>query len=656
MSIERGRILLVFIFFLGLWSLLLFKGLALQLAPDPRIVKLKQKKFNSVVQLQGRRGAILDAEGRELATSVQSYSLYADPKVLERKAWVAKNLSQILNLERDSIFSKIRGPEKRFVWIQRQMEDSKSKAVQEWLKKQKIRGLGLVEEAKRIYPNEKLFSSVLGFVGREGQGLEGLELQYEEILRGPRFKFNIKRDARGRPLDSEDLFFSETPEGAELKLSLDSNLQFFLEQELRSAVSHFKAQGAVGVVLEAKGSAIRALANGSGYDPNRAAQFRPEDRRASFVTDMFEPASTLKSFILARALELNKISLDSKIFCENGFFRVKDRVIREADQEHKFGWLTPAQILAWSSNVGASKVGFLLGDEEVRSALEIFGFGQKTGVDFPGESRGSLQPLPWRPHLLANISFGHGVAVNALQLANAYAALINGGELYQPRILDEVRDLNSGEWKKNQEILVRRVISKEISEKMRILLVGATDKDSTGFQARLPGFLVGGKTGTAQKVNPEGRGYKSGAYISSFVGFFPAQEPKYVVLISIDEPQGLYYGSQVAAPLFTRIAGYISRKEAMSPMASFPETREKKEPHKDHLGEANNSVVPLGSKLVPRLQNLSLREVLRQLENNRDRIKIRGQGVVVRTSPMAGEAWEENQDLQIFLEPNKETN
>ncbi len=571
MKSHRSRLLLLFFAFTCLWACLVARAAWIQLIPNQRLEALKRRQFETTITLGNRRGEILDRNGNELATSAPAWSLFADPKVIENSKDVSRQLAAIFRKKHPlaeqrrvarQLNEKIKNKRRRFVWIERQMTSDRKVEIE----KLKIKGLGFIEEPRRIYPNEKLLANVLGFVGQEGRGLEGLELKYNSALSGERRKVALQKDARGRPLVINGRLFTEVPDGATVELTIDRDLQFVVERELAEAVAEHEASAGTAVVLDAQTSEILAMATLPTFNSNEGARYLPEVRRNRSVTDLFEPGSTLKTFVMAAAIESSKIQPNTKIFGEWGQMKLGDRVIREADAKHKFGMITVTEALAYSSNIGSAKVAKMVGDAGLRDAYLRFGFGEASGVDLPGEARGLLQPLPWRDHLLANISFGHGVAVTPLQVANAYAAIANGGTLKQPYIVKSVRDSESGEVTYEQPKIIRRALGAEAAAKMRLMLSATTIGDGTGINARVPGFPVAGKTGTAQRVLEGGRGYEAGAYVSSFVGFLPVNDPKYVIFVALDKPQKNYYGSAVAAPVFARIARYAVTRAGLSPV------------------------------------------------------------------------------------------
>lgn len=657
----KSRIVIIFVGILVLWSALILRAGYLQFLPNDRLNSLQNRQFQTKVTLQARRGAIVDSNGRDLAMSAAAYSLYADPKIIENRKVAAKKLAKALNQSYESVYAKIKDGNRRFVWIQRMLDQATADEIKSW----DIRGLSFVEEWRRVYPNETLLAQTLGFLGIEGQGLEGLELGYNQLLAGNQKKVSVKRDARGRPLINDGLMFIENPEGSELRLTVDSELQYRLESELANAVSTFEADHAVGVILDAKTSAVLALASAPTFDVNKAMKAPGEHRRNKIVTDAFEPGSTMKTFVIAAALRDGLIQPNTKFYCEKGSFKVGDRIIREAETKEKFEDLTVSEILAVSSNVGTTKIAFKMGSDKLRQGLLDFGFGQRLGIDLPGEARGMVQALPWRQHLLSNISFGHGISATPLQVANAFAAIANGGVLNTPYIVQSIRDAETGELKETEVKPIRRVLTAEQAAQMRAMLVGVTTTGGTGGNARVDGFMVGGKTGTAQKVNPNGRGYLKGAYISSFGGFIPANDPKFVIYVAVDSPRKAYYGATVAAPLFSRMASYAVRKEGIAPlpMAEVSTVDKKvrriaaepkpvvKIPPKEVLTatELDKATEVVTGETVPNLKNMTTREVLRRINGQDLKVKFVGQGVVADTIPDAGSLVPETKEITVIM-------
>ncbi|MBS1970105.1 MAG: transpeptidase family protein [Bdellovibrionales bacterium] len=652
----KSRIIAVFAGVMVLWGALILRAAYLQFLPNEKLQSLQNRQFQTVVTLQARRGAIIDRNGRDLAMSGTAYSLYADPKLLEKRKPLAKALAKELGVTAESIYGKIKDGNKRFVWIQRLMDEDKANKIKSW----NIRGLSFVEEWRRVYPNETLLAHTLGFLGSEGQGLEGLEKSFEGDLKGNAKKVSVRRDARGRPLIADGLLFTENPDGNEIKLTVDSDIQYNLENELAQAVQTHEADSAVGVILDAETSAIVAMASVPTFDVNKAMKTSADVRRDKVATDAFEPGSTLKTFVIASALRQGLVAPNTKFFCENGSFRIGDKVIHEAETHESFGNLSVSEILAVSSNIGTTKIAFKMGADSLRQGLLDFGFGSKLGVDLPGEARGAVQPLPWRPHLLSNISFGHGIAVTPLQMANAYAAIANGGVLNTPFIVSSIRDSETGQVREMQQKPIRRVLTPEQASQMRLMLSGVISDGGTGKNARVPGFLVAGKTGTAQKVNPNGRGYMKGAYISSFAGFLPANNPKFVIYVALDHPRKGFYGAAVAAPIFSRVASYVVRKEGLAPVLLTEKNilagkrkaiKVDGEKSRGLATVTEGDIVSTSLELgvVPDVTTMTLREVLRRFNGKDISVKFRGQGVVTGVEPPVGAPLPENKEITVIL-------
>ncbi len=653
-----------------LWLCLLIRAGQLQIFSPDRLAELKKRQFHSVVNLQSRRGDILDRNGRPLAFSVSSYSLYADPSMLRTTKTEFRKVAAILGVPYETLRTKVKERGRRFVWLARFLPED----TMEKLRELKIHGFGFVDEWKRVYPNDNLFGHSLGFLGSEGQGLEGLELTYEDWLQGNHMKVQVKKDARGRPLMSEGLLFTENPDGKDLHLTIDSEFQFGLETELRKAVEEFAADGAMGIVLDAKSAEIRAMAAYPSFDPNFPNKSAFQFRRNRVLTDPFEPGSVMKPFVVASALERKLITPDKHIFGENGNFKVNDRIVREAESHHSFGWMSLTELIAQSSNVGAAKVAMMVGPEKLREDLMKFGFGEKVGVELNGESRGILAPLPWIDHLLANVGFGHGISVTPLQMAAAYNMLANGGVWKKPTLMkagqqrletEIAEELNQGasatlprepsEINPNHE---RRVLSLETTKLVNEMLRKATQDKGTGKLAQVPPFEVAGKTGTAQKVMPGSRGYAKGAYTASFAGFFPVDAPRFVIYVVVDHPVKAYYGGEVAAPLFARIAKSLVVNEGLVP-TRLSMVGKKSQPSSPTAEGESNAKSPkektthlqtsIENEFVPDWQNLTLREVLREARSAQIELKVLGQGVVAETIPSAFEPLPGQKKVTVIL-------
>ena len=623
----------------------------LQILPDEKLAKLQKRQFRTIVKLPARRGAIVDRNGKELAVSVPTYSLFGDPQIIKDRKYASKKLGRILKMDVGYFKRKLKNKKKRFVWLKRGL----SKEYRDQINKLNIRGLGFVEESKRIYPNGQLFAQALGFTGRDAKGLEGLELGYDSLLRGENKSVAIERDARGRPLLVDGRVFSEMPAGADVELTIDSELQFVLEKALHETTITFDADSALGIVMDPKTNEILAMGYAPTFDANKALKNSPKLWRNKSVTDIFEPGSVIKPLVVAGAIRDNIIKPNTKFDGEGGRMRVGRRVIREADSHHVFGKITVSEIIARSSNVGTAKIALEMGPDAVRETLEDFGFGEKTGVGLPGESRGMLGKLPWGKHLNATTSIGHGaIAATPLQIVNAYSAIANGGVLRKPLLVRRIHNPESGDEEDFEAEKIRRVLSRKEAKTMRLMLTHVTGENGTGQNARVPGFPVAGKTGTAQKVSSEG-GYSKGEYVSSFVGMIPSHDPQYVILVSVDNPKEKYYGSEVAAPLFSRIAGYAIRRSGMAPILVSEKNVMKPEDNKQanalkRIRDMAKNMRAKERNQTPDLMGLHLREVINRVRGTDVELQIRGKGRVTEMWPEPGMDLPENKKIKLKFE------
>jgi len=643
MQLNKSRMLFVS-YFLGLmFCILIIRSASLQLFPHTRLTQLKERLFETTVKITPRRGVIYDRYGKPLAISVPSQSLFADPYRVKQPYYVAKKLSSVLKLKRKLILSKLLNTQKRFVWIKRHLSEQELVKIKSF----KLEGLHFLKESKRFYTKGRSLSQVLGFTDIDGNGLEGIEKKYDQILQGEEQRVLVKRDARGRLLFADFTPFIQQVSGFDVYLTIDSALQFYFEKELSRVVRQSQATSAMGVILSIDHSEVLSMVNIPNYDPNHPNQVTHiKHRRNRVITDVFEPGSILKSFAAIAALQ-SGMSPSKAYPTHNGKLKIGNHTISEADTYKQFdSHLDMTKILSYSSNVGAALMALDIGPEKLRQTLFNFGFGQKTGIDFQGEAKGLLRKLPWRPIETATVGFGHGISGTALQAANAYAAIARGGLFTQPRLIKQIRNAYNAEEKTFKEKVIRRVLTEEEAQTVTLMLTAVTEKQGTGFQARVPGYLTAGKTGTAQKVDLKKGGYKDSEYISSFIGFIPAHKAKYVIYVVIDGAQKDFYASTVAAPVFSKVSSYAVRKAGLSPMLfqdkNFILTRSNpnQKKTKRNLAFVNQ---------VPNLKGLTLREVLSKVQNQDIRLKIHGSNRVIRTIPFAGEPIPSGKTITVIL-------
>ena len=552
----KVRVAIVVVFFALLFGAILARSFQLQAIDGAELRKKAERQHKTTVNVSSRRGEIYDRNRLELAVSLEADSVYAEPRNIEATAQNARALAKTLGVNRKEMEKKL-DSDSGFAWIVRQTE--LTSAQREMLAN--LDGVGITKEPRRYYPNNSLAANVIGFTGTDSNGLEGIELNYDSYLKGQVKSFSGEKDATGRVIMS--VSDSAPPErGLSVELTIDKNVQYLAEKALKKAVDDSGAKGGTAIVMEPQSGEILAMANLPGYDPNNFGAFSSRDWKNRAVADMFEPGSVMKAFVIAAALEENITRKNDLYYCEMGSYRVSDRVFHDVE---KNGWLSVGQILKYSSNICTAKIGERLGKERLYRYLKSFGFGERTGVDLPGEASGSLRHYKyWSPVTLHTVSFGQGVSSSAMQLINAFSAIANGGYLMRPYIVKTIRDAKGDVVAANTPMIVRRVISEDTADKLTEMLIGVTQSGGTGVKAALADFMVAGKTATAQKPDFKSGGYQQGAYVSSFFGFVPARNPRLVVLVIIDEPQGDYYGGSVAAPAFAEIAS-----ESLSYMGVF---------------------------------------------------------------------------------------
>jgi cell division protein FtsI (penicillin-binding protein 3) len=501
-----------------------------------------RKEWGATYAAIPSRGVIYDCKYRELAVSLDVSSIAAHPCSLKNPEGTAKTLAAALNCDPAQLEERLRA-KRQFVWIRRHAGPGEVKKIRDL----NLEGLSLVREKRRFYPNKEVGAQLLGLCGVDGLGLEGLELAHNSVLCGDGSKWAVVRDGRKRRIISE--VPEHFDEGAgNVVLTLDLNVQYIAEQAVAEMVNKYKAKAGMAVVMDPRTGAILAMANYPQFNPNEVTGEK-EDRRNRTVTDMFEPGSTAKVFLAAAAIESGLVNPDSMFFCENGAYMVGRNRVRDT---HPHGWLSLSQIVKVSSNIGAMKVGEVIGPERLYETLRGFGFGQMSGVSLPGEVPGILRPASqWRRIEAGTIAFGQGLTTTCLQLAAAFSAIANDGVVMRPMMVQAVVDADGKVIETRRPEAVRRAVSPETARTVSQIMQTVIMPDGTGIRARLSGHTVCGKTGTAQKV-VDGA-YSGDKYISSFIGFAPAESPRITVAVVIDEPHGSHYGGVVAAPAFKRI-------------------------------------------------------------------------------------------------------
>lgn len=548
------RIRLLVVAFALVFAGIFARAVWIQVVRAPELAAMASQQHRETIEIPAGRGTIYDRLGEPLAIGEQATTVYADPASIRNPQKVAVKAGATLGLDPDEIFPTLRDTSSRFVYLERKADPIKAAALQ----RLGLAGVGFYPEERRTYPQGPVAAHVVGYAGTDNEGLEGLERSLDKRLTGrPGFEI-VVRDADGRAVDVVRSRAERA--GKSVTLTLDHQLQAYVEQLLAQKTQAWGAKGATAIVMDTRTGAILTMANAPTFDANRFATAPAAARRNRAVTDVYEPGSTFKIVTIAAALEDNIVSPLST-FTLPPRIQVADRVIREA---HVRGTetMTVRQILAESSNVGTVTIAERLGRGEVAAWIDRFGFGKATGIDYPGESTGMVLPLEgWSGSTIGTVPLGQGIAVTPLQMISAYAAIGGGGILPKPYLVEKVGG------KRVSHEPGRRVVSEKTAERMMSMFRSVV-VEGTGTEAAIPGYTVAGKTGTALKVE-NGRYVKK--YVASFVGLVPARKPRLAILVMVDEPKGNIYGGTVAAPIFRDIARFALQYLEVPPDA--PETK-----------------------------------------------------------------------------------
>lgn len=632
-----------------------FIGLALavrmvqvQVTDSDGMVSRAQRQHTGSLKVSGMRGRILDRNGVELAVSLSVDSVYA--RVEDLPLDVPDSLAKLRTAlgisprEMDAKLDRNSG----FVWLARKVDPR----VAESVRALELPGVGFIKEYKRFYPGRSTAGHLLGFVGLDGKGLEGVEQQFDEELRGREYELDYLRDVRGRIVLSDADQFNVDVNGQDIQLTIDRRIQHFAESLLESAVKESGSKAGMVLVQKTQDGEMLAWAVAPAFNPNLYRESKPANWRNRVVTDGYEPGSILKPFLIAAALDNGMFTENTSVYCEEGFYTIHNKRIRDHEP---YGNLTLSDILKFSSNIGCAKIAERLGRQNYYNTLQAFGFGRRTGVDVMGEIPGRLaSPDRWYPIDLANLSFGQGLLSTPLQLVSAYSALGNRGLLVTPRIrmpLDPKRSARSN----GDSNPSTQVIEAGTAQRVLQMMEGVTQKDGTGFEAAVPGYRVAGKTGTAQKYNPELGQYEAGRYLSSFVGLVPADNPQLTILVMLDEPSGKrYYGGQISAPVFREVAARTLNRLGIPPNPDSQVALEEVLPETasllpEGLGALENLDGDAAIWTMPDFRGLSLRETVKRARRMPVPLRIEGSGRVVEQSPGPGEPLSETRNCAARL-------
>lgn len=539
---QKRLILLKIVFLVCFVSIICRLGLIMFVEHEAYFsrAKLQQVKKQEIIP---KRGNIYDRTGRELAVSLEKESLFIDPASVKSDETISV-LKHYIKVDTDHIINQAE-KNKRFLWLERKVDHS----VVEKIKALKIEGVGFVTEGARFYPKGFLASHILGFVNVDEHGMEGLERYYDRYLKAEKSSKSVLTDARGKKLSDGDL---RDVKGNNIFVTIDEGLQYIVEKYLDEAIKKWHASSGTVIMMDPFTGEILALANRPTYDPNSLKSIKDIGIiRNRAITDLYEPGSTFKIVTATAALEEGIVKPSTKFDCSQGYIEVGGKRVKDA---HKQGVLTFEEVIQKSSNVGTIKIAMMLGKEKLYHYIKKFEFGEKTGIDLPGEISGYVRPTQkWSGTSIGAIPIGQEVAVTAIQILRAYSTIANGGYLVKPFVVSEIHS-PEGNILYKAVIHRERVVSEKTARIMREVLKKVTEDGGTATAAKLDGNNVAGKTGTAQKYNPKTGGYSKDSYVSSFVGFIPADNPCIAMIVVIHDPKGMHYGGVVAAPVFKAIS------------------------------------------------------------------------------------------------------
>ena len=642
----RFRIYVVATFFLFGLGTILARAYQLQVLEKDRLTSIAQAGYIGTIKLPPRRGTIYDRGGHELAISVEVESVYAHPKQIKDKARTARELSRILGESHNKILGLLKS-QSSFVWIKRRIEPNRARDVRDL----ELEGIGMAKETRRYYPGKEIASHLIGFAGVDNQGLEGLERRYDQLLQGPQYSLIQMRNALGRPFSISRPIPSG--QGArDLTLTIDKDIQYKAQKSLKAAVERTRARGGHCIVIDPETGEILAMAVVPEFNPNVFTNYRPYQWRNRVVTDCFEPGSTIKAFLLAACLEERVVTSKTQFDCEQGKYNMGANVVHDT---HKYGKLSVSDIIAYSSNIGAIKLGQKLGYAKFCEYLRNFGFGNKVGVDLLGEREGYIRPLNESKQIdRATAFFGQGMTTTSLQLAMAMAAIANGGKLMQPYVVKAIADESGRVVKRSSPKVIRRVISGKTAKNVTRILEGVVGDEGTAPGGAINGFRVAGKTGTSQKVDPDTKTYSNKNYIATFVGFAPADQPKLVILVVIDEPEGVPYGGIVAAPVFKEVGQWSLNHLRINPQIRLVEkgVEAPRVPIKSTASVLVDQVaLKLREGFIPDFRGLGMREVAKRGRTLGLKVLLEGTGLAVSQQPAPGAPLKGISKLRVTFSP-----
>ncbi|MCK5566807.1 MAG: penicillin-binding protein 2, partial [Actinomycetia bacterium] len=503
-------------------------------------------------KLYSKRGKIFDRNGTELAISLIEKTIYANPREVLDPSYQAEVLSTILGIKKEELELKLGDKELGFVYLKRKIAAEEAEEVA----KLGLHGIYIQDETKRYYPQNELAAQVVGFTGTDDNGLYGIEIQYENILRGVDGRAIAEKDVFGNVLPGNIKSYIDPVDGKDIALTIDSQIQYITEKNLEEVCTKYNASGATAIVMDPENGEIFAMATYPGFDPNNYQDYDAYSYKAGAISFTYEPGSTFKIINVAGALDNNTVGKD-QVFDLPSSIRVSDRTIKEIFRTSNIQYST-REIIKYSSNIGAVMLALSMGNRLYWESINEFGFGQVTGIELPGEENGIVHDYrTWPASTIGALAIGQSISVTPLQLLRAVCSIANGGYLVRPTIIKEIY-LDGAGREEEPGGDMNAVISRETADSIKEMMFAVVE-EGTGTNARIEGVEVCGKTGTAEKVNENGIGYSEGRSITSFIGFAPYDDPKIAIIIVVDEPKGkerTIWGGTVAAPVFKNIMEY----------------------------------------------------------------------------------------------------